>query len=285
MKQTHFNNGGLKPGSYFLKGEKNKVPNGNLMFNQIIGDFLVNKGLATTEDQCNYVLDCCSDFTLSYDSETNQLCFTVGGVEECVTIDVSAQDVQVNNALTGTGQPGDPVQWGGNLVKNTTVEGNDDYSVTFQNLTQFLTTVHGASANGTLRVSGLASLPAFLRHTNLANDTYMTLDLDFNDTSSFGYQTGSDFIAFRIFPDTQELSLRTLAIQDNTAVNGQVPILTDAVEGKFEWGTISGSAISYDDYEDDTAAGVGGVLVGEVYSVTAGNPYGLADGTLKKRRS
>ena len=288
MKQTHYNNGGLKPGSYFLKGEKNKVPNGNLMFNQIIGDFLVNKGLATTEDQCNYNFTCCQDFSLTFNENTGILCLTVGGIEECITLDVTTS-VQVENALTGTGTGADKVQWGGTLIKNTTVDGDNTYSVTIQDLTQFLVTVLGASAGGTLRVSGLASLPAFFRHRNLDNDAWMTVDLDYNDVSTFGYQDVNGLIGFRIFPteddSENDLALRTKGIRDNTRTNGQVPVLIDAVEGRFEWDNIPGSSISYDDYEDDTAAGIGGVAIGQVYSVTEGNPYGLADGTLKKRRS
>ena len=289
MRQTYFHKGGLKPGTYFLIGEHNKVKNGNLMFDRIIGDFLVAKGLATTEDNCVYTWDCCSDFTLEYDNETGELCLTLGDEQQCVTIESGGGAVEVNNALTGTGEAGNPVQWGGNLVKNTTVEGNEDYSVTMQNLTQFLVTVLGSSAGGTLRVSGLQSLPTFLRHRNVANDVWMTIDLDFNDVSTFGYQDSNGLIGFRIFPTDDDsdntLALRSKAIRDSTATNGEVWTLTDAVEGKGEWAPISGSSIVYDDYEDDTAAGVGGVAIGQCYSVTAGNPYGLADGAIKKRRS
>jgi len=285
MRQTYYHKGGLKPGTYFLIGEHNKVKNGNLMFDRIIGDFLVAKGLATTEDNCLFVPACCSDFTLEYDDETGQLCLTLGGEQQCVTIESGGGAVEVNNALTGTGAAGDPVQWGGNLVKNTTVEGNEDYNVTLQNLTQFLVTVLGSSAGGTLRVAGLQSLPAFLRHRNVANTEWMTIDLDFNDVSSFGFQNATDIYAFRVFPLTQELAIRTPAIVNGTATNGEVFTLTDDVEGKGEWAPVSGASISYDDYEDDIAAGVGGVAIGQCYSVTAGNPYGLADGAIKKRRS
>ena len=284
LKQTYLHKGGLKPGTYFLVGKDNLPKNGNLMFDRIIGDFLVAKGLATTEDNCIFIPTCCSDFSVTYDEETGQLCLTLADVTECVTIE-SGGAVEVNNALTGTGAVGDPVQWGGDLVKNTTVEGNEDYSVTMQNLTQFLVTVEGSSAGGTLRVAGLQSLPAFLRHRNLANTEWMTIDLDYNDVSSFGFQNAGGFYAFRVFPLTQELAIRTPAIVNGTATNGEVFTLTDDTEGIGEWAPVSGTGISFDDYEDDTAAGVGGIAIGQPYSVTAGNPYGLADGTIKKRRS
>lgn len=284
MRQTYYHKGGLKPGTYFLIGEHNKVKNGNLMFDRIIGDFLVAKGLATTEDNCVYTWDCCSDFTLEYDDETGELCLTLGGEQQCVTI-TSSGTVEVNNALTGTGAPGDPVQWGGDLVKNTTVDGNEDYSVTFTDLTQFLVTVLGASAGGSLRVAGLQSLPAFLRHRNVANTEWMTIDLDFNDVSSFGFQNATDLYAFRVFPLTQELAIRTPAIVNGTATNGDLFTLTDATEGIGEWTPFSGASISFDIYDDDTAAGAGGVSIGQAYELSALNPYGMPEGMIKVRRS
>lgn len=284
VKQTYLYKGGLKPGTYYLEGKNNLAKNGNLRFDRIIGDFLTAKGLATTEDNCSYLLNCCSDFTLSYDGETGELCLTMGEETQCVSIDALIE-IQANNALTGDGTSSNKLQWGGNLVKNTTVEGNEDYSVTLQNLTQFLVTVLGSSAGGTLRVSGLQSLPAFLRHRNTTNTEWMTIDLDFNDVSSFGFQNATDLYAFRVFPDTQELAIRTPAIVNGTATVGEVFTLTDDAEGKGEWGPVPGAGISYDDYEDDTAAGAGGIAIGQCYSVTAGNPYGLADGTIRKRRS
>lgn len=282
VKRTYRHKGWLKPGTYALKGKDNKVKDGNLTFDGIIGDFLVDKGLATTEDNCVYNLDCCTDFTITY--QDNQLCITVGGVTECVEIEGGGGSITVNNALTGTGEVDNPVQWGGDLVKNTTVDGNNNYNVTFQDLTRFLVTVLGASAGGTLRVSGLQSEPAFLRHRNLTNDTWMTIDLDYNDVSTFGYQTGLELIGFRVFPETQELSLRSKGVIDGDVSVGDVWTCTDATEGLGEWQPAS-AAITYPDYEDDAAAALGGVAVGEIYSVTDTNPYGLADGTLKKRRT
>lgn len=285
MRQTYYHKGGLKPGTYFLLGEHNKVKNGNLMFDRIIGDFLVAKGLATTEDNCIFIPSCCSDFTLEYDDETGELCLTLGGEQQCVTIQSGGGSVEVNNALTGTGAAGDPVQWGGNLVKNTTVDGGEDYSVTMQNLTQFLVTVLGATAGGTLRVAGLQSLPAFLRHRNVANTEWMTIDLDYNDTSSFGFQNATDLYAFRVFPLTQELAIRTPAIVNGTATAGEVFNLTDATEGIGEWAPVSGASISLDIYDDDTAAGVGGIAIGKMYELSAANPYGMPEGMPKIRRT
>lgn len=283
LKQTYLHKGGLKPGTYFLVGKDNLPKNGNLMFDRIIGDFLVAKGLATTEDNCIFIPTCCSDFSISYDEETGQLCFTLGDTEECVTIETGGA-VEVNNALTGTGAAGDPVQWGGNLVKNTTVEGNDDYSVTMQNLTSYLVTVHGSSANGTLRVSGLQSLPAFLRHTNSGSTEWMTLDLDYNDVSSFGFQNATDLYAFRVFPLTQELAIRTPAIVNGTATNGEVFTLTDDAEGIGEWAPISGASLSIPGpYEDDADAAANAVLVGKPYYLDATNPYGMTEGVVKIR--
>lgn len=289
MKQTYRHKGGLKPGTYYLIGKDNKVKNGNLSFEGIIGDFLVAKGLATTEDNCIYTLDCCSDFTLEYDDETGELCLTLGDEQQCVTIE-SGGTVEVQNALTGTGVAGNPVEWGGNLVKNTTVEGNEDYSVTMQNLTQFLVTVLGSSAGGTLRVSGLQSLPAFLRHRNVGNTVWMTIDLDYNDVSTFGYQDTNGLIGFRIFPDEtdveNELALRTKNVRDGLATNGEVPILTDAVEGKFEWGPVpGGTPVIPGPYEDDADAAANLVSVTSPYYLSATNPYGMAEGVVKIRIS
>lgn len=287
LKKTYLHKALLKPGTYALIGKDNKAIHGNLYLERVIGDFLVAKGLATTEDNCSYILDCCTEITLTYDEDTGELCISVAGEEQCVTI-TGLTSVVLNNALTGTGTAGDPGQWGGDLVKNTTVEGNNDYTVTFQNLTQFLVTVQGVSAGGTLRVAGAQSLPAFLRHRNLAGDVYTTIDLDFNDTSTFGYQDTNGLIGFRIFPaeddSTNFLGLRTKAIRDATATLGEVPILTDPVEGIFEWGSLPGSAVDIPGpYEDDTAAGVAGVVIGKPYYVDVTNPYGMTEGAVKIR--
>lgn len=287
VKQTYLYKGGLKPGTYFLQGKDNKVANGNLMFERIIGDFLTAKGLATTEDNCTFNWNCCSDFTFEYNSETGQLCLTLGGEEECIDV-LSA--LNANNALTGAGTVIDPLQWGGDLIENTTVDGNDTYNVTFQDLTQFLVTVLGATAGGTLRVSGLASLPAFLRHRNPANDVWMTIDLDFNNVSTFGYQDSNGLIGFRIFPDEtdveNELALRTKRVRDGLATNGEALLLTDAVEGKCEWGPVPGGTPTIPGpYEDDADAGTNLVSVGSPYYLDATNPYGMPEGMVKVRIS
>lgn len=291
MKQTYLHKGGLKPGTYFLLGENNKVKNGNLMFDRIIGDFLVAKGLATTEDNCLFVPACCSDFTLEYDDETGQLCLTLGGEQQCVTIESGGGSVEVNNALTGTGQAGDPVQWGGDLVKNTTVEGNDDYRVIFQNLTNFLTTVHGSSADATFSVSGFQSLPSTLRHIKKGDPNVISMiNLDHDSVHGLEYQDLNGIIGFRIFPTEDDsdnnLALRTKAIRDGTASLNQVPILTDTNDGKFEWGNISGGSITYPGpYDQDSDAGVGGVAIGRAYELSAGNIYGMAEGVIKVRKT
>lgn len=291
MKQTFYHRGGLKPGTYFLIGEHNKVKNGNLMFDRIIGDFLVAKGLATTEDHCIYTLECCdNEFILEYDNETGELCLTIGEEQSCVTISNSGGAIEVNNALTGTGEAGNPVQWGGNLVKNTTINGLSNYRVEFIDPTTFFVQTDGATAKGMLRVSGLVSQPSMLRHIKDTNNSvYATIDLDIDSTFGLMYNDSNGLIGFRIFPDEGDvenlLALRTKAVRNGTAVNGQIPILIDSSEGIFEWGNVSGGSVSFDDYEDDTAAGVGGIAIGQCYSVTAGNPYGLADGTIKKRRT
>lgn len=323
LKKTHLYKVLFKPGTFASIGERNKI--GNLYLERAIGDWLVAKGIAETEDNCRYTLSCCGDTTLSY-SDGN-LCITVNDVETCLVLEIPFDNVistttitidgidyppgttltdiitnlinfinslvistviTTTNGLSGTGSLLNPAKLGGTLIENTTVDGA--FNMSFTNLTQFLVTVLGASANSTLRVSGAQSLPTFLSHTKTTDPSvYARLELDFNDVFGLQYLDGNGLIGFRIFPDetdvSNELGLRTKGIRDATKVAGMVPVLTDAVEGIFEWDDLPGTSVDFDDYVDDTAAGVGGVAIGKCYAVTDANPYGLADGVIKKRRT
>ena len=327
IKQTHTYKVKFKQGGWAPIGVHSKQS--DLFLERAIGDWLTAKGLATTEDNCNYYLDCCSNTRITFDPDTGNLCLIVGSDEFCVTIEIPTSNVftdvditidgvtypsgtnltdiitnlinfinslvistviTTTNGLSGTGSLLDPAKLGGTLVETTTVDGNLTYPLSFTNLTQFLATVIGPSAGGTLRVGGSQSLPSFLSHYKKTDsNVYARVELDFNDVFGLHYNDANGLIGFRIFPDEtdviNELGLRTKGIRDSTKTNGMVPVLTDATEGIFEWDNVPGTSVSFDDYEDDTAAGVGGVAIGECYSVTAGNPYGLADGTIKKRRS
>lgn len=326
LKQTHLYKVKFKPGSFAPIGERNKI--GDLYLERAIGDWLVAKGIAETEDNCRYNLNCCgSDTTLSYND--GNLCITVDDVQQCVTLEIPFENVvttttitidgvdyppgttlteiiaqlinyinnlvvgttiTTDNGLSGTGSLLNPAVLGGTLIQNTTVDGDSSYTMSFTNLTQFLATVIGASAGGTLRVGGAASLPSFLSHYKVSDPTvYARSYLDFNDTFGLEYNDANGTIGFRIFPDETDVSnllgLRTKGIRDGTRTNGMIPVLTDDVEGTFEWDNVPGASVEFEDFEDDTAAGAGGIAIGQCYSVTSGNPYGLADGTIKKRRS
>lgn len=325
LKKTHLYKVLFKPGTFASIGEKNKI--GNLYLERAIGDWLVAKGIAETEDNCRYTLSCCGDASrITYDQETGNLCITVDDVEQCVTLLIPITNVITTttitidgidyppgtdlntiitnlidfinslvistvittNGLSGTGSLLNPAKLGGTLVENTIVTGA--YSLSWTNLTQFLVTVLGSSANSTLRVSGAQSLPTFLSHTKTTDaNVYARLELDFNDVFGLHYQDNNGLIGFRIFPDETDvanlLGLRTKGIRDGTRTNGMVPVLTDDVEGTFEWDNVPGASVDFEDFEDDTAAGAGGIAIGQCYSVTSGNPYGLADGTIKKRIS
>jgi hypothetical protein len=322
LKKTHLYKVIFKPGTFAAIGERNKI--GNLYLERAIGDWLVAKGIAETDDNCVYTLSCCGgDTTLSYDQETGDLCITVDSVEQCVTLLIPITNVittttitidgtdyppgtdlntiitnlityinslvistviTTTNGLSGTGSVLNPAKLGGTLIENTTVDGA--YNMSFTNLTQFLVTVLGASANSTLRVSGAQSLPTFLSHVKTTDaNVYARLELDFNDVFGLNYLDGNGLIGFRIFPDetdvSNDLGLRTKGIRDATKVAGMVPVLTDAVEGIFEW--------DYQQfpgpYDDDTAAGVAGIAIGQAYELSAANPYGMPEGMVKVRRS
>lgn len=301
VKQTYRHKGGLKPGSYFLRGKDNKVKDGNLSFEGIIGDFLVAKGLATTEDNCTYLLNCCegtiSNLVTTEEVTVCEVVYPAGtsltdllnAIVECLTEGGGSTTVDTENGISGNGSGANKVRWGGLLNQNTTIDGTSTYSITFTNPTSFFVQTDGASANGMLRVSGLISQPSTLRHIKNSDATvYSAVDLDVDSTFGLIYTDANGLIGFRIFPDEtdveNELAIRTKGIRDGTKSVGMFLKLTDATDGWCEWDTVPSTPV-YDDYEDDTAAGVGGVAVGEVYSVTSGNPYGLADGALKKRRS
>lgn len=323
LKQTHLYKVIFKPGTFASIGERNKI--GNLYLERAIGDWLVAKGIAETDDNCRYTLSCCGgDTILSYDESTGDLCITIDDVEQCVTLLIPITNVittttitidgvdyppgtdlntiitnlityinslvistaiTTDNGLSGTGSVLNPAKLGGTLIENTTVDGDLLYSLSFTDLIQFLVTVTGASAGGTLRVGGAASLPSFLSHYKVSDPTvYGRIYMDFNDVFGLEYNDANGTIGFRIFPDetdvVNELGLRTKGIRDNTRTSGMVPVLTDAVEGIFEW-----NYITYDIYDDDTAAGVGGISIGQPYELSAANPYGMPEGMIKVRRS
>lgn len=322
LKQTHLYKVIFKPGTFAPLGIKNKI--GNLYLERAIGDWMVAKGIATTEDNCRYYLDCCSNTSISYDENTGQFCLIVGSEESCVTINVPFTNVftdetitidgidyppgtdlntiitelinfvnnlvvgttiQTDNGLSGTGSLLNPAVLGGTLINNTTVDGDLAYNLNFLNLTQFLATVTGASAGGTLRVGGAASLPSFLSHYKVSDPTvYARVYMDFNDVFGLEYNDANGTIGFRIFPDetdaVNELGLRTKGIRDGNRTNGMVPVLTDDVEGIFEWGYIT-----FDIFDDDTAAGAGGIAIGQPYELSDANPYGMPEGMVKVRRS
>lgn len=328
LKQTHLYKVIFKPGTFASIGERNKI--GNLYLERAIGDWLVAKGIAETDDNCRYTLSCCEggagDVVLSYND--GNLCITVDDVEQCVTLLIPITNVittttitidgvdyppgtdlntiitnlityinslvisttiTTDNGLSGTGSLLNPAKLGGTLIENTTVDGDLLYNLSFTDLIQFLVTVTGASAGGTLRVGGAASLPSFLSHYKVSDPTvYGRIYMDFNDVFGLEYNDANGTIGFRIFPDetdvVNELGLRTKGIRDNTRTAGMVPVLTDAVEGIFEWDNIANPPFP-GPYDDDTAAGVGGVAIGSAYELSALNPYGMPEGMIKVRRS
>ena len=323
LKPTHLYKVLFKPGTFSPIGERNKI--GNLYLERAIGDWMVAKGLATTEDNCRYNLDCCSNTSITYDEDSGQFCLVVGNEEQCVTIELPTDNVftdvtitidgvdyppgtsltdiitnlinfinslvisttiTTDNGLSGTGSLANPAKLGGTLIENTTVDGDGLYNLSFTDLTQFLVTVLGASAGGTLRVGGSASLPSFLSHyKNTDPNVYARIELDYNDVFGLHYLDGNGLIGFRIFPDetdtSNDLGLRTKGIRDATRAVGMVPVLSDPVEGIFEWDYMGFPG----PYDDDTAAGTAGIAIGQAYELTALNPYGLAEGSVKVRRS
>lgn len=239
LKQTHLYKVMFKPGSFAPIGEKNKI--GSLYLERAIGDWLVAKGLATTEDNCRYYLDCCSNTSIIYNEDTGEFCLVVGNEETCVTLNIPTSNVfsdvtitidgvdyppgtdlntiitelinyinslvistviTTDNGLSGTGSLANPAKLGGTLIENTTVDGDGLYNMSFTDLTQFLVTVLGSSSGGTLRVGGSASLPSFLSHyKNSDPNVYARVELDFNDVFGLHYLDGNGLIGFRIFPD------------------------------------------------------------------------------------
>lgn len=324
LKKTHLYKVLFKPGTFAAIGERNKI--GNLYLERAIGDWLVAKGIAETTDNCIYTLSCCGgNTTLSYDQDTGNLCITIDSVEQCVTLLIPITNVittttitidgvdyppgtdlntiitnlitfinnlvisttiTTDNGLSGTGSLLNPAKLGGTLIENTTVDGDSLYNLSFTNLTQFLVTVLGASANSTLRVSGAQSLPTFLSHVKTTDaNVYARLELDFNDVFGLHYLDGNGLIGFRIFPDETDvvnlLGLRTKGIRDATRSVGMVPVLGDPVEGTFEWDYMGFPG----PYDDDTAAGLAGIAIGQAYELSALNPYGMPEGMVKVRRS
>ena len=99
LKKTHLYKVIFKPGTFAAIGERNKI--GNLYLERAIGDWLVAKGIAETEDNCVYTLSCCGgDTTLSYDQETGDLCITVDSVEQCVTLLIPITNVLTTTTIT-----------------------------------------------------------------------------------------------------------------------------------------------------------------------------------------
>lgn len=316
MRKTYLHKGYLKPGTYSLIGQYNKAKDGNLHFERIIGDFLVDKGLASTTDNCVYTINCCAGFTFTY--EDGQICFGIGAESVCIELDTDGisttinyniggtdypsgtdlttlitslinyinsalSTVQTENGLSGVGSSGDKVRLGGTLNQNTTITGN--YTVTWSGVNTYTITVEGGTADGLLRVSGLQSQPSTLRHIKDDDSNVVAMvNLDHDTVFGLEYQDANGLIGFRIYPTEDDssntLALRTKGIRDATQNVNDVPRLIDPITGEFEWGP---SVISFDTYDDDTAAGIGGVSIGDPYALSGANPYGLPEGTIKLR--
>lgn len=300
VKRTHRHKGALKPGTYFLEGKDNKAKNGNLSFEGVIGDFLVNKGLATTEDNCTYILNCCEGTIQNIRTTTEiEICnviFPLGSllsdiIEALVACEASGiVNVQTINGITGDGSGANKVKWGGALVENTTIDGVSTYSITFLNPTQFTVQTDGASAKGLLRVSGLVSQPSTLRHIkDTDSNVFSAIDLDVDSTYGLYHNDANGIVGFFIFPDETDvennLALRTKGIRDGTRTVGMVPILQDTGTGEFEWNSLSSTITYPGPYDNDSQAGVNGVAIGSPYYKSANCDYGGSEGDLRIRLS
>jgi len=104
---------------------------------------------------------------------------------DCCTLVSGAAGIFNNGLLLTEGL----VQLGGELVENTTIEGGTgDFSMTFDNLANFLVDVTGASANSQLWVSGTVAQPSRLTHvlgSNAAKVAGVYLDVDFGNRLVF----------------------------------------------------------------------------------------------------
>lgn len=308
----------LKPGTFNFPG---KAP--SMVLEKIIGQFLVDKGFATSEDLCEYTLlvnDLDIGLTYSYNSggltlttgDTSITVFltlkdtkvlTVTDLEICsvtyptgtnihtilqAIIDCSGATVETENGISGDGSSLDKIRLGGELNQNTTVDGVSTYPMIWTDLTLFTVATDGPSALSSLVVSGTKSNACRLQHTDksdLTKTSLLTVDVD----SDFGiqYQDSNGEVGMFVSPDPSGtetlLKLTTKGIRDGTRTIGQVFKLQDDLTGEGEWSNETGGISIPGPYDDDSDANSNGVGIGDPYYVSGANPWGAPEDFVKIR--
>lgn len=291
---------------------------------KIIGEFLVDKGLATSSDLCDYVLsvnDLEVGFTYSYSSAG--LTLTIGDTSITVFLtlkdtkvltatdldicgvtyptgttvhtilqafaDCSASTVETENGISGDGSAGDKIRLGGDLNQNTTIDGGLNYSMVWSDLTLFTVATEGASAISSLVVSGTQSNASRLQHTDKADPTNTAvLTLDFNNDFGLRYTDANGDVGFEISPDpgdvNSKIRLITKGVRDGTVSVGQVAKLQN-VDGEIEFANESGGISIPGAYNDDADAAANGVSIGDPYYITGANPWGMANNFVRVRET
>lgn len=307
----------LRPNSFVIPGVLPKP--GTMVLEKIIGQFLKDKGIADTDDYCTYTIATgIDDFSLEFDQATSILTLTIDDTVDTVTLTlldthvVTSSDlvicgsnypsgttlasilgafiacnVETENGISGDGTSADKIRLGGTLNQNTSIDGVSTYSMTWTDLTSFTVTIDGATALGSLLVSGLKSSASRLQHTDKSDPTKtsrLTVDVD----SDFGldYQDSNGQVGVFVSPDSGGantlIKLRTQGVRDGTVLVGYVFKLQDAATGAGEWVSQTGITIP-GPYDDDTDAAANSVGLGDPYYLSDVNPYGMAEAMVKVR--
>lgn len=155
--------------------------------------------------------------------------------------------------------------------------------------------IPNSTFNGDLPLSRVVA--DFLIAKGLVTTTdYCTFTLaagpvDFN----FAYDSDTQIISLTINGETQEHTLAFETSQITTSssiiINGVsypagsiLQTVLNAINAYINF-VASTAAIIYGPFEDDDAAGVGGVPLGKAYELTADNPYGMPQGMVKIRKT
>lgn len=305
----------LKPGTFTLPGKPQ-----TMILEKIIGQFLVDKGLANSTDLCNFTLtsdDIEWEFSYSYttgglsltiNGETTTLFLTLKDTKVLTVTDldicgvtyptgsnihsvlqamISCASVNTENGISGNGTSASKIRLGGDLNQNTTIDGVLTYSMVWSDLTLFSVATEGPSALGSLIVSGAASNASRLQHTDKSDPTKTSvLTLDFNNDFGLRYTDSNGDVGFEVSPDASGtnsiIRLLTKGVRDGTVSVGQV-IKLQNVNGEVEFANESGGGAIPGPYDDDADAAANSVSIGDPYYVSGANPWGMAEDFVRVR--
>jgi hypothetical protein len=220
--------------------------------------------------------------TISYSSGTKTVTFTPGDGTAATVFSI----LQVTaNGLQGTGIAATPIELGGTLNQDTTIDGvNATYSLILERLKLFQAEGwDGTNTLSRLRLPSSGASPTSLSNQDLGSGDGGFIQLDVNGENKLTWLDGNtgDEIGFLAWADTfgthpGDIGVKTKNVAAGTATNGQVLTLIDNATGQVEFQTVAGGGGGITGQEEGVATGGAGSVTtinfigGDVTAAQAG---------------